>query len=126
MKFKTKLYVAALAAASAGLTLPAVAQIGGSGYPAGSPQSAPAGSAPSSSPSSSPGAAPSADFSKLDTNGDGSISKQEARKDKALGKAFDSLDTNKDGKLDAAEFSAYTGGSGGSMSGPASKPSSKP
>lgn len=110
MKLKTKLCVAALTVVSAGLALPAIAQVGGGSYPSTSTQSGPGSAAPTASPS--------ADFSKLDANGDGSISKQEARKDKAVGKAFDSLDTNKDGKLDASEFAAYSGSSGA----PGSKP----
>ncbi len=56
---------------------------------------------------------PEAVFKKLDTNSDGSVSKEEylaskkAQKDTAkAGKHFEKLDANKDGKLSKDEFAA--------------------
>jgi hypothetical protein len=48
----------------------------------------------------------SADYSKLDVNGDGSISKDEAKKDPTLSAKFSELDTDKSGSLTTAELSA--------------------
>jgi len=47
----------------------------------------------------------SADYSKLDVNGDGSISKDEAKKDPTLSAKFSELDTDKSGSLTTAELS---------------------
>jgi len=47
-----------------------------------------------------------ATFQDLDTNRDGQISLDEAKKAPEVSKGFVRADTNKDGKLDAAEFSA--------------------
>ena len=44
-------------------------------------------------------------FSQLDTNGDGKISREEAKKGHLSLQVFEQADTNKDGYLDAAEFS---------------------
>lgn len=60
---------------------------------------------PTTPPEMSPG--PSADYSKLDADKDGSISKVEARKNKDLVRQWDSLDINKDGKLDEGEFAQF-------------------
>ena len=45
-------------------------------------------------------------FSKLDTNHDGKISKQEAAANPAVEAQFSQADTNKDGSLEQSEFSA--------------------
>lgn len=45
-------------------------------------------------------------FEALDTNHDGQISRDEAKKSPEVSKNFVKADTNHDGKLDAAEFSA--------------------
>jgi Ca2+-binding EF-hand superfamily protein len=50
-------------------------------------------------------------FSKLDTNGDGAISSEEATASEALYKGYESADANQDGQVDAAEFSAFETGS---------------
>lgn len=51
-------------------------------------------------------AAESSDYSKLDTNGDGKISKDEAKADPEMAAKFDELDTNKDGSLTSSEIQA--------------------
>jgi hypothetical protein len=48
----------------------------------------------------------SMDYSKLDTNGDGKISKDEAATDPALSSNFSKLDKDRDGTLSATELSA--------------------
>ncbi|WP_313231838.1 EF-hand domain-containing protein [Stenotrophomonas acidaminiphila] len=53
-------------------------------------------------------AAADADFTKLDTNKDGALSKEELAKHK-LASHFDMLDGNKDGKLNPQEFAAGKG-----------------
>jgi hypothetical protein len=45
-------------------------------------------------------------FEDLDTNHDGQISQDEAKKAPEIAKKFVQADTNHDGKLDAAEFAA--------------------
>jgi len=45
-------------------------------------------------------------FQDLDTNRDGQISLEEAKKAPEVSKKFVQADTNQDGKLDAAEFAA--------------------
>jgi hypothetical protein len=47
-----------------------------------------------------------ADYSKLDANGDGKVSKDEAMGDATLSAKFDELDKNKDGSLSTAELKA--------------------
>jgi Ca2+-binding EF-hand superfamily protein len=46
----------------------------------------------------------SMDYSKLDANGDGVISKDEAKGDANLSAQFSTLDTDHDGKLSSAEL----------------------
>ncbi len=45
-------------------------------------------------------------FSQVDTDGNGSISRQEALRAGSLARSFDKLDTNDDGVLSRAEFEA--------------------
>jgi Ca2+-binding EF-hand superfamily protein len=45
-------------------------------------------------------------FQDLDTNHDGQISRDEAKKAPNVSKNFDQTDANKDGKLDSSEFAA--------------------
>ncbi len=47
-------------------------------------------------------------FKKLDTNGDGLISREEVASRPGLPKNFDTIDTNKDGKLSIEELKAYS------------------
>lgn len=47
---------------------------------------------------------PSAEFKRLDANGDGYLSPEEARKIRGFDKAFREADDNRDGRLDASEF----------------------
>ena len=47
-----------------------------------------------------------ADYSKLDTNGDGKVSKDEAMADSTLSASFDELDKDKNGSLSSAELKA--------------------
>jgi Ca2+-binding EF-hand superfamily protein len=63
-------------------------------------QSAPA-------PSSDRAAKMQEHFSKLDKNGDGAISRDEAAGNKRLAKEFDEIDANKDGKLTQEEMQAH-------------------
>ena len=58
---------------------------------------------------SSPAAQPSTqtvDYSKLDMDGNGKISKDEAAADASLSASFSKLDTDKDGSLSSTELSA--------------------
>lgn len=50
--------------------------------------------------------AESMDYSKLDKNGDGNISKDEAKADPTLSAKFDELDKDKSGSLSTTELSA--------------------
>ena len=56
-------------------------------------------------PSSQSGAQ-SVDYTKLDKNGDGNISKDEAKADPSLSAKFDALDTDKSGSLSTTELAA--------------------
>ena len=47
------------------------------------------------------------DFTTLDKDSDGSLTKAEAGKNKELAAQWDTLDANKDGKLDQAEFAKF-------------------
>jgi Ca2+-binding EF-hand superfamily protein len=47
-----------------------------------------------------------ASFARADTNGDGRLSKEEAKRLPALAARFDELDTDRDGLLSYAEFAA--------------------
>jgi hypothetical protein len=47
------------------------------------------------------------DFSALDANGDGSLSKDELKAEASISAKFRELDKDKDGKLSSAEFSAF-------------------
>lgn len=46
-------------------------------------------------------------LAKLDKDGDGAISREEAASSKYLAKRFDEIDTNKDGKIDRNEMKAH-------------------
>jgi hypothetical protein len=60
---------------------------------------------PATTPTSQSGAQ-SADYAKLDKNGDGNISKDEAKADPSLSAKFDALDTDKSGSLSTTELAA--------------------
>jgi hypothetical protein len=59
-----------------------------------------------SSAASQTGATESMDYSKLDKNGDGNISKEEAKADPTLSAKFDELDKDKSGSLSTTELAA--------------------
>jgi len=61
---------------------------------------------PSTTPASQSGH--SADYAKLDKNGDGNISKDEAKADPSLSAKFDTLDKDKSGSLSMTELSEKT------------------
>ncbi len=46
-------------------------------------------------------------FGKLDTNGDGLISMEEAAADSKLTESWSAVDANQDGQIERAEFSAF-------------------
>ena len=75
---------------------------------------------PSGSASSGGGSTPS--MKQLDTDRDGTISKEEAKKSSTVSKRFKELDKDSDGKLSATEMNAAeatgAGGSGKSSSTP--------
>lgn len=58
-------------------------------------------------PSSDPATPTPRAFAELDSNGDGSISKDEAASDPALTQAFGMLDQDADGTLTPAEYQGY-------------------
>jgi len=58
------------------------------------------------SPSTDKQTTSSVDYTKLDTNADGNISKSEASADPTLSAKFDKLDTDKSGSLSSAELMA--------------------
>ena len=60
----------------------------------------------STSPGSSSGTT-GGEYTKMDKDKDGTLSKKEASKNKELTKQWDTLDVNKDGKLDEAEFAQF-------------------
>lgn len=60
----------------------------------------------STSPGADAGTA-GAEYTKMDKDKDGTLSKKEASKNKELTKQWDTLDVNKDGKLDEAEFAQF-------------------
>ena len=60
---------------------------------------------PSTEPSAQ-GSAQSVDYTKLDANADGSISKDEAKMDPTLSAKFSELDKDKNGTLSSTELSA--------------------
>jgi EF hand len=53
-----------------------------------------------------PAGTESMDYTKLDTNGDGNVSKDEARADATLSAKFDKLDADKNGSLSSDELKA--------------------
>ncbi|MEJ6475159.1 EF-hand domain-containing protein [Pseudoalteromonas piscicida] len=55
------------------------------------------------------GAQANSDFDKLDMNGDGYISMEEAKAHDGLMAQFDELDADQDGQLSQAEFDNYQG-----------------
>lgn len=61
---------------------------------------------PSADPAASQPAPGAADFKTLDSNADGSVSKDEAVADAELTRDFDKFDVNGDGKLSETEFAA--------------------
>lgn len=65
-----------------------------------------------------------AEYTKMDKDKDGTLSKKEASKNKDLTSQWDTLDVNKDGKLDEAEFAQFESSSMGDGMGKDDKPSS--
>ncbi|MGC0120162.1 EF-hand domain-containing protein [Pseudoalteromonas piscicida] len=55
------------------------------------------------------GAHANTDFDKLDMNGDGYISIEEAKADEGLLAQFNEIDADQDGQLSQAEFDNYEG-----------------
>lgn len=86
---------------------PSTPPSGGSSSGSASGSGGTSGSTGSASTSTSAGG----DFTKLDADKDGMVSKKEAGKNKDLTAKWETLDTNKDGKLDQAEFAAFEGSS---------------
>lgn len=105
MDFKHFLAITAVSA------LAATAGSVGAEPPSTSPgTSAPTTSTPATSPTTpAPEMAsqPSEEYTKLDKDKDGTLSKKEARKNKRLSKNWSTLDANKDDKLDPAEFAQF-------------------
>jgi hypothetical protein len=66
--------------------------------------SAPAFAADEAAAPAATEAAAAPDFAKLDTNADGSLSKEEFEAAKLEGKTFDGVDADKDGKVTAEEL----------------------
>jgi hypothetical protein len=104
-------------AVAAALPLTALAQTGSPSAPSKSPSSA---------GSSSPGSGMSKDspLSRLDTNKDGYVSKNEAKGSAEVSKHFSTLDKDHDGKLSSSELSAASSGSSSSGSSSPSGPKS--
>ncbi|MGD8709578.1 MAG: hypothetical protein PVF40_04255 [Ectothiorhodospiraceae bacterium] len=47
------------------------------------------------------------DFAKLDKNGDGSITQEEAQANPSIAGSFRAMDGNSDGRVDSAEFAQF-------------------
>ncbi len=126
-ELKRLLAVAALSTA-AGFAASAIAQV------TPPPSADPGSSSPSATTPSSPGAASTSsadgsEYTKLDKDENGSLSKREVAGNKELTRQWNTLDANKDGKLDSAEFARFeVSGSAApaDSSKPADKPSDKP
>lgn len=71
---------------------------------------------PTTAPGSASTGTAGAEYTKLDKDKDGTVSKKEASSNKELTKQWDTLDVNKDGKLDEAEFAQFESSSIGSGS----------
>lgn len=92
------------------LAVTALALFAGSALAATDPRAnTPSTMSPGSSSATAPvdSTASSGQFAKLDTDGDGIVSKKEAAKNNDVKKQWSKLDTNKDGKLDTMEFSQF-------------------
>lgn len=70
------------------------------------------GAAPSNAPTTSTPSTASSSFEALDKNGDGYISKSEAKKDRVANKHWKQFDADKDGKLSRSEYDAGAAGAG--------------
>lgn len=93
----------ALAALAAALPLLAAAQAPTEPPPA--PTMPPATSAPA--PSTKPQRLSSSKFQQVDSNGDGTISREEAAAAPQLSGRFDELDTDRDGRVTPTELKGY-------------------
>lgn len=73
---------------------------------AADPQPADAGQSPNDMPATSAGvkADPSPLFLQLDSNHDGYVSKDEAKRSADVSARYDSIDANQDGRISAPEF----------------------
>lgn len=71
-----------------------------------------AGTSGAATGGASMGADQSTQFKDIDANGDGVISKQEAKKNSQLSDNFSTLDKNQDGRLDNTEFAQSHMGTG--------------
>lgn len=90
------------------LAVTALVMFAGAATAANDPRAAaPSTVAPGSSSTSAPAETSGGEFSKLDADGDGIVSKREAGKNNDVKKQWSKLDTNRDGKLDSMEFSQF-------------------
>jgi hypothetical protein len=113
----TKTLIAAAVAAV--FALPLAVNAAGTEKSGSSPSATSPSAGKSSSASGNGGSMSS--MKKLDTNSDGSVSRDEAKKDTNISKRFKELDKNNDGKLSATELNAAEAtGAGGSPGGKAS------